>query len=110
MGIGSNLWSWQRAQPIVWARNDLAQGVDLLVDDVHAELLLVLLFEVGVAEDEEAGGNCDGGGGRSSDSAGRRSPASLLAGELVEGHVVVEGVDDDSRGSARPRRGRARAG
>ena len=70
----------------------LAERVELLVDDVHLELLLVLLLEVGVAEHEE---------GRRDQLAApllqvrRREevPRDLLADETVVGPVVLERLD-----------------
>ena len=91
-GSGSNLWSWQRAQPIVWARNAGADRVDLLVHHVHLKLLLVLLFEIGVAQHQERRG--DELPAALLERVGRHQVAGhLLLHELVERPIAVERVD-----------------
>ena len=78
---------------IVCPRNASAHGIELFVDDVHAQQFLVLLFEVVVAERQEPR--------RHHLSAllfvtrgGEKIAGDLLADEAVEGEIVVEGVDD----------------
>ena len=57
VGIGSNLWSWQRAQLAVSARIDAGHRVDLLVDVVHDEADLEPLVDVLDAQRQETGGD-----------------------------------------------------
>ena len=89
LGIGSNLWSWQRAQPIVRPRNtrpgrlgDVVQGV------LPPQALVVQVDHVGVAAIEPGRDERPGIVGRD------LVAGELQADELVVRHVAVEGLDD----------------
>ena len=74
------------------AEKPFADGVELFVDDIHAELVLVLFFVIEVSEDEVSGGSAiavslfDGSGGK-------EIASYLFGNELIEGQVAIVGID-----------------
>ena len=75
------------------AQQGLANHIQLLVHDVHAQQALVLLFVVGWAQHQQTGGNelpaaLRGG------VVGQQVARDLLGDELVQRHVIAHGFDD----------------
>jgi hypothetical protein len=46
VGIGSNLWSWQRAQLTVRPRNAREGDVDLFIGDIHQKFFAIRFEEI----------------------------------------------------------------
>ena len=75
------------------AEEGAAHGVELFIDDVHAQHAFVLFFVIGGAKREEAGGGdlattCGGIGGW------KEIACEVLGDHAIDGNVVTDGFDN----------------
>ena len=91
--MGSNLWSWQRAQPRDQSLKGPAQGIELVVHDIHTELLFVGVHDCPGPDGQEARGN-DLLTTLWVGFPGQNVSRDLLLNKAIVGLVGIERIDD----------------